>query len=139
MQVAEEHEPGNGEAGERFTTLEQKLRGSTIVKRLSQHFERFATVAIKGPRTMEETTESSDKEQSHKAVMEVEVTESCDKQKWQPYTVNRVKFLKENEMQTEVTMLTKNSISTAPSLIVENIDNEVVSGEARHEDGQRLS
>lgn len=60
--MAEEQDPGNKEAGERFTTPEQELRRSTKGMKLPQRFKNFATMSIKDPQVTEEAMSSCDEE-----------------------------------------------------------------------------
>lgn len=66
VQFAEQQDIGNEDTGERFTTPEQEFRRSTRVTKISQRFEHFATVTIEDLETMEEATESSNKERWQK-------------------------------------------------------------------------
>lgn len=68
--MAEEYEPGNKDATERFSTLEHEQGRLPSVKKTPQRFERLATGAIEGPGTKEDVTESSEKEQWQKTTKE---------------------------------------------------------------------
>lgn len=64
--VAEELDSGSEDIVEESTTPEQKLKGSTKVRKTSPRFEHFATAAAEDPVTMEEAVESLAKEQWQK-------------------------------------------------------------------------
>lgn len=138
MQVFEEQNPGIEDTEERSTTLQQELRYQTRVERMPQRFESFAAVATKDLEMIEEAMESSDEERWQKEISELEVTESPHEKQWQPKTVKRMVSIKNIDCQTEAALLSGHFMNTTLTLIVDDTNNDKVSGEAGHDEGEKL-
>lgn len=69
---------------------------------------------------------------------EFEAIENLDEEHWQPKTVERVTSIKYNGTRTEAALHLGKYTNIIPTLIIANIGKEVVSGEERHEYGERL-